>query len=123
MLAGAVVSDGVGADELFPDLDGVADDGDLDLASTVFHADVVVLGGEAHVPGRINFPCDRHHACGGPLDRGLLRFRDTRRVAPAGIAPAGISPAGSAVTGAGRGEPAVMVRSSKRRIGGTFPID
>lgn len=44
--------------------------------------------------------------------------RDTRRVAPAGIAPAG-----SAWSGSRLGESAVIVRSSKRRIGGTFPID
>ena len=45
MLAGAVVTDRVGTDELFPDrdLDGVTHDRDLHLASTVFHTDVVVL--------------------------------------------------------------------------------
>ena len=34
VVAGAVLSDGAGADDLFPDrdLDGVAHDGDLDLA-------------------------------------------------------------------------------------------
>ena len=77
VLAGAVVTDRVGTDELFPDrdLDGVTHDRDLHLTSTVFHTDVVVLRGEAHVPGRIHLPGDRHHPRRGPLNRCLPRCR------------------------------------------------
>ena len=48
--------DAVGADELVADadLDGVADDGDLDLAAPVLGADPVAGAGEAHVARRVD---------------------------------------------------------------------
>ena len=51
MFSGAVVADGMGPDELLADgdLDGVADDGDLDLPAPVLVADPVVGAGEADV--------------------------------------------------------------------------
>ena len=47
---------GVAADELFTDgdLDGVADDGDLDLAAPELVADPVAGAGEADVAGRVD---------------------------------------------------------------------
>lgn len=56
MLAGAVVLDRMGPDELFADgdLDGVTDDRDLHLAAPVLAADAVAGGGEAHVARRVD---------------------------------------------------------------------
>jgi hypothetical protein len=61
VLAGAVVADRVHPDELFPDadLDGVGDDGDLDLAAPVGATDPVVGAGEGHVAGRVDLAGDR----------------------------------------------------------------
>ena len=61
MLAGAVVADRVAADELLADgdLDGVADDGDLDLAAAELVADPVAGAGEAT-------RCRRSRPCGSP---------------------------------------------------------
>ena len=64
VFTGLVMAGGVGTDKMFPDadLDRVADDGDLDLdlAALVYGAGVVVLPGEADVPGRINLAGHRY---------------------------------------------------------------
>jgi hypothetical protein len=61
MLAGAVVSDGMEANELVAhgDLDGVAYDGDLDLTAPVLVAYPVVGPGEADVPRGVHLAGDR----------------------------------------------------------------
>src|SRR4051794_24422700 len=56
VFAGAVVLGLVAADELRADrdLDGVADDSDLDLTTSIGGADAVVRTGEGHVSGRVD---------------------------------------------------------------------
>ena len=66
VFAGAVVADAVAADELVADadLDGVADDRDLDLAAPVLGADPVVGAGEAHVARRVDLAGHRRRRRG-----------------------------------------------------------
>lgn len=73
MLTGAVVADLVGADELGPDgdLDGVADDGDLDLSAAVLGADAIAGGCEADAPRRVDLAGDRGSRGGGSGARGF----------------------------------------------------
>ena len=61
VLAGGVVTDGVGADHgaFEGDLDVVVDDGDLDLLASVCAADAVAGGGEADRAGGVDLAGDR----------------------------------------------------------------
>jgi hypothetical protein len=62
VFAGAVMFDGVVADELFTDgdLEVIADDGDLDLAASELVANAVVGAGEADVAQRVDLSGDRY---------------------------------------------------------------
>ena len=83
VLAGAVVFDAVGADELVADadLDGLADDRDLNLAAPMFGAYPIVGAGEAHIARRVDFA---GHRC----RRGCLGSRRE----PAAALHAGVPP-------------------------------
>ena len=61
VLAGGVVTDGVGPDDraFEGDLDVVVDDGDLDLLAAIGGADAVGRGGEADRAGGVDFAGDR----------------------------------------------------------------
>jgi hypothetical protein len=74
VLSGAVMPDGVGADELFADgdLHDLADDGDLDLAAPVLVAYPVVGAGEADVARRVDFAGDRRRCHRWRPPRGAL---------------------------------------------------
>jgi hypothetical protein len=56
VFSGAVVAALVGTDELVTDRDlhGVADDGDLDLSTTICGSDPIVGPGETHVAGAVD---------------------------------------------------------------------